>query len=114
ESWRSLSQLRRIQLGFGFGSQPTAHPADRPRPAGQRRQEQDQLVEKGRMTTVTLARHAMATRFEIVLHGENPVALRAAGEEALEEIDRLENQLSLYRPTSEIAYLNAKAAFGPV
>ena len=32
---------------------------------------------------VILARHAMATRFEIVLHGDNPVALRAAGEEAL-------------------------------
>jgi thiamine biosynthesis lipoprotein len=72
------------------------------------------LVEKGLMATVTLARHAMATRFEIVLHGESPVALRAAGEEALDEIDRLENQLSLYRPTSEIAHLNAKAARGPV
>lgn len=62
------------------------------------------------MQTVTLARHAMATRFEMVLHGENPVSLRAAGEEALDEIDRLENQLSLYRPGSEIAQLNARAA----
>ena len=63
---------------------------------------------------VTLARHAMATRFEIVLHGENPVALRAAGEEALDEIDRLEAQLSLYRSTSEIAHVNARAAREPV
>ena len=55
----------------------------------------------------------MATRFEIVLHGENPGALRAAGEEALDEIDRLESQLSLYRPSSEIAHLNARAAEGP-
>jgi hypothetical protein len=62
------------------------------------------------MQTVTLARHAMATRFEIVLHGENAVALRAAGEEALAEVERLENQLSLYRPGSEIAQLNACAA----
>jgi thiamine biosynthesis lipoprotein len=59
---------------------------------------------------VTLARHAMATRFEIVLHGANPVALRAAGEEALDEIDRVEAQLSLYRDTSEIAHVNARAA----
>ena len=66
------------------------------------------------MPTITLARHAMATRFEIVLHGENPVALRAAGEEALAEIDRLESQLSLYLPTSEIAHLNARAARQPV
>jgi FAD:protein FMN transferase len=66
------------------------------------------------MNTVTLARHAMATRFELVLHGEEPSALRAAGEEALDEIDRLEAQLSLFRPSSEIAHLNARAAYGPV
>ena len=51
----------------------------------------------------------MATRFEIVLHGSDPSALRAAGEEALDEIDRLEAQLSLYRPGSEVARLNAHA-----
>ena len=66
------------------------------------------------MTSVALARDAMATRFEVVLHGENPVSLRAAGEEALDEIERLEAQLSLYRPTSEIARLNARAARQPV
>jgi thiamine biosynthesis lipoprotein len=52
----------------------------------------------------------MATRFEIVLHGENEAALRAAGQEALEEVDRLEAQLSLYRPASQIARVNALAA----
>jgi len=56
----------------------------------------------------------MATRFELVLYGENPVSLRAAGEEALDEIERLESQLSLFKPTSEIAHLNAQAAYGPV
>jgi thiamine biosynthesis lipoprotein len=64
--------------------------------------------------TVSLALHAMATRFELVLHGENQMALRAAGEEALREIERLESQLSLYRSSSEIAHLNAHAASGPV
>ena len=52
----------------------------------------------------------MATRFEILLHGGTEAALRAAGEEALAEVDRLEAQLSLYRPTSEIARVNALAA----
>lgn len=66
------------------------------------------------MQTVAVARNAMATRFEIVLHGDNPVSLRAAGEEALGEIERIEAQLSLYRPTSEIAHLNARAAHEPV
>src|ERR1041385_2279158 len=60
--------------------------------------------------TVALARNAMNTRFEIVLHGDNAVALRAAGEEALDEVERVDAQLSLYRPTSEIARLNARAA----
>jgi thiamine biosynthesis lipoprotein len=52
----------------------------------------------------------MATRFELVLHGENADFLRAAGEEALAEVERLENQLSLHRPGSEIAQVNARAA----
>ncbi len=56
----------------------------------------------------------MATRFEILLHGANPVALRAAAEEALDEIERLDAQLSLYRPDSEISRLNAQAATQPV
>jgi len=66
------------------------------------------------MQRVAVARNAMATRFEIVLVGENPSSLRAAGEEALDEIERLEAQLSLYRPSSEIANINARAAREPV
>src|SRR5713101_5035495 len=60
--------------------------------------------------SVLLARHAMATRFELVLPGEDNVRLRAAGEEALDEIERLEAQLSFYRSSSEISDLNARAA----
>ena len=52
----------------------------------------------------------MATRFEILLHGEKEAVLRAAGQEALDEVDRLEAQLSLYRPASQIARVNALAA----
>jgi thiamine biosynthesis lipoprotein ApbE len=63
---------------------------------------------------VLVARRAMATRFEIVLHGDNPTALRAAGEEALDEVQRLEDRLSLYRPASEIARVNALAHREPV
>lgn len=66
------------------------------------------------MTTVTLARHAMATRFELVLHGEQEAALRAAGEEALDEIARLEDELSYFRATSQIFRLNQEAAHRPV
>ena len=65
-------------------------------------------------TSISLACSAMATRFEMILHGENEVSLRAAGEEAIAEIERLEQQLSLYRPSSEVAALNTRAARGPV
>lgn len=56
----------------------------------------------------------MATRFEIVLHGDNPAALRAAGEEALRLVEQLEAQLSLFRASSEVAHLNARAAREPM
>lgn len=52
----------------------------------------------------------MATRFELVLHGDDPVRLRAIGEEALDEIDRIEQLLSIYRPTSELSEINRLAA----
>jgi thiamine biosynthesis lipoprotein len=56
----------------------------------------------------------MATRFEILLYGGREADLRAAAEEALDEVDRLESQLSLYRPASEIAVVNRLAARQPV
>lgn len=64
--------------------------------------------------SVRVARHAMGTRFEILLCGDNEPALRAAGEEALAEIERLEQQLSLFRPDSEISKINNRAAHDPV
>ncbi|MEW6158722.1 MAG: FAD:protein FMN transferase [Verrucomicrobiota bacterium] len=66
------------------------------------------------MHTVVIARNAMATRFEIVVQGDDPVRLRAAAEEALEEIERLESKLSLFQPTSELSAVNARAAYEPV
>jgi thiamine biosynthesis lipoprotein len=66
------------------------------------------------MRTLAVARHAMATRFEVLLHGKNEVSLRAAAEEALDEIERLDAQLSLYNPASEISHINAQAARDPV
>ncbi len=64
--------------------------------------------------TLRLALDAMATRFELVLRGDDAVRLRAAGEEALAEIRRLEGQLSFYRPESEISRINARAGRAPV
>jgi thiamine biosynthesis lipoprotein len=63
---------------------------------------------------VRVACEAMGTRFEIVVHGDDPVRLRAAGEAAMHEIQRLDCQLSFYRPDSELSWLNARAARAPV
>jgi FAD:protein FMN transferase len=52
----------------------------------------------------------MATRFELVLYGNDPVRLRAADEEALREMETLEARLSFYRPDSEIRWINTHAA----
>ncbi len=52
----------------------------------------------------------MRTRFELVLVGERLAHLRAAGEEALAEIHATEEQLSRFRPQSEVARLNREAA----
>ena len=66
------------------------------------------------MKTVSLARNAMATRFEMVLHGEGELGLRAAGEEALDEISALAAQLNFHVADSEVSRINAGAALAPV
>ncbi|MCU0770349.1 MAG: FAD:protein FMN transferase [Verrucomicrobia bacterium] len=58
---------------------------------------------------VKLALNAMNTRFELVLPGDEALRLRAAGEEALQEITRLDALLSAFKPTSEIGHVNARA-----
>ena len=59
------------------------------------------------------ARRAMATTFEIVLPLGTPDAYRVA-EAGLDEIDRLEQQMTVYRDDSEVALINARAAREPV
>jgi thiamine biosynthesis lipoprotein len=57
------------------------------------------------------ARHrAMATEFVLLLHGENPGRLQWAADEAFEEVDWLEQQLSIYQISSEVSGINARAA----
>lgn len=58
---------------------------------------------------VRLAAAAMHCRFEFVLCGDDPRELRAAGEEALGEVRRLDAMLNVYSPRSELARLNAAA-----
>jgi thiamine biosynthesis lipoprotein len=59
------------------------------------------------------ARRAMATTFEVILPFGTPSPHEIA-QLALDEIDRLEAQLTVFRDTSEVSRLNAKAALHPV
>ncbi len=56
----------------------------------------------------------MGTRFEILLYGSGESALRSAAEEALDEVERLEKKISLFRADSTISRVNALAAEEPV
>lgn len=63
---------------------------------------------------VRLGCEAMATRFEVALADGDPVRLRAAGEEALAEVERLDARLSRFRFDSDISRINRDAARAPV
>jgi thiamine biosynthesis lipoprotein len=56
-----------------------------------------------------LARPAMACRFEVTLPSELDQHLDAA-HAALDEVDRLEDQLTIFRESSELSFINRQAA----
>jgi thiamine biosynthesis lipoprotein len=60
-----------------------------------------------------LRRRAMATHFEIVLPFGTPAAVQMS-EEAFALLDALEEQMTVYRESSEISRLNRRAFRGPV
>jgi len=65
------------------------------------------------ITLLRCARRAMATVFEVLLP-YGPAHAQAAAQDALGLIERLEAQLTVYRPTSEISRLNRLAELAPV
>src|SRR5947209_6892352 len=60
-----------------------------------------------------LRRRAMATNFEIILPYGTPAAVEMS-EEAFALLDALEEQMTVYRPTSEVSRLNERAFARPV
>jgi len=70
----------------------------------------DELDAPSEFSLVRVSRRAMATTFEIAIpHGSHPDPV-AAGTDALDLIDELEDQMTVYRDHSELARLNARAA----
>ena len=58
---------------------------------------------------IRVRRRAMACRFEVVLSGEDGCHVTAA-REALDAVESLEAQLTVFRETSEVVRLNRRAA----
>jgi len=60
-----------------------------------------------------VSRPAMACRFEVTLPLEDQAGVSAA-RQALDEVDRLEDQLTIFREGSEVSFINREAAASPV
>lgn len=56
----------------------------------------------------------MGTRFEVVLPGDDPEALRPAGEAALAEIEGWHQRLTRFEPDSQLNHLHRAAVDAPV
>jgi len=63
---------------------------------------------------VRISRRAMATEFEVFLNAGQHEGGTEAALEALDLVDALEDQMSVFRATSEISRLNRRGADGPV
>ncbi len=57
---------------------------------------------------------AMGTEYELYLAEVSPADASAIAEQVREETRRLERQLSLYQPDSDLCFLNAHASYEPV
>ncbi len=77
------------------------------------------IVDPGRQpfvalgATVRLSVPAMVSDFEVILN-PGPAARLEAASAALELVEKLEDQMSVYRPQSELSLLNRRAADEPV
>lgn len=75
-------------------------------------------IEDASLPVVVVQHLAMATDFELIIFGnhsdDDPEALREAGREAFASVDRLEDEISTWRPTSSASRVNKDAASHPV
>ncbi len=62
--------------------------------------------------TLVVGREAMACRFEAAFNAGEVPGDTELGIDALDLVDQIEDQISIYRPTSELSRINATAAEG--
>ena len=73
----------------------------------------DRRPERAADYWIRISRNAMACRFEVIVASEGDHGILAA-QECLDEVDRLECILSIFRPASEAGLLNREADVHPV
>lgn len=61
-----------------------------------------------------VSREAMGTQFQIIVCGDNERELERAANDALDEVQRLDRQMSAYRRDSELSFVNTHAAERPI
>ncbi len=66
--------------------------------------------QEGDEMLLRVSRRAMGTEFQILLAGDDERRLEQAANHALDEIARVDQQMSLYIPQSELCWVNAHAA----
>lgn len=93
---RALAERARQAIEAVAGS-------SRPRPAT-----------RNQVAHLHISRPAMACEFEVQLHAAHGPEATDAALAALDLIEQLEDQLSIYRETTEVAAINRTAAAGPV
>src|SRR4030042_1906512 len=81
--------------GLSFGEGPLSPEA------GERRTPQDYLLQVGRQ--------AMACDFQVYLNAGQHAGAVEAATEALDLVQRLEDQMSVFRPHSEVSIINRDA-----
>jgi thiamine biosynthesis lipoprotein len=62
----------------------------------------------------TFRHPAMGTEFSVYLYAKDELTAQAAAEDMFDEVDRIEQELSNYQPTSELSRINREAAVVPV
>ena len=68
----------------------------------------------GRAYLVQISRRAMAVDFQVYLNAEDQARASEPALDALELLEELEQQMSVFRPDSEISEINRRAAVEPV
>jgi thiamine biosynthesis lipoprotein len=72
------------------------------------------LAAPGETLRLEKSADAMGSTFSVALYGENRIKMEAAADAALDEVRRLDELLSNYKPDSEWSQVNRNASVGPV